>query len=200
MADFPIIFSAPMVRALLDGRKTMTRRLVPYGSSWMRVLPGDRLWVRESLTHVTSDPVTGQSCSVHCYTASIPDGMSSANPYEPNYLFANDGEPTLKPKNIPSIHMPRWCSRLTLTVIAVRIERLQDITETDAMAEGVQRAAAGTMDANVGQVTIYKFRTGFVRLWGELHGTESWLANPEVVAITFRVVRANIDEPEERAA
>ena len=103
--DIPIIFSAPMVRALLDGCKTMTRRLAT--SPLRKARPGDRLWVRESLKHVSSDPVSAEECSMHCYAASIPPGMTSANPYEPNYLFPDDGAPALKPKSVPSIHMPR---------------------------------------------------------------------------------------------
>jgi hypothetical protein len=96
--------------------------------------------------------------------------------------------------------MPRWASRLTLIVNATKIERLQDISETDAMAEGVERAPAGTQQSNVGQVTAYTFRTGFVRLWGELHGMDSWLSNPEVVCLSFRAIKANIDAAEAQAA
>lgn len=193
MADHPIIFSGQMVRALLDGGKTMTRRLAT--SPLRTVKPFDRLWVRESLTHVTSDPVTAEDCSIHCYTASIPAGMGSANPYEPNYLFANDGDPALKPKSIPSIHMPRWASRLTLVVREVKVERLQDISKADVMAEGIhERDGAPMADVFAG------WHEPFAALWERLHGAGSWDANPEVVAISFRVIRANIDAPEAIAA
>lgn len=266
MKDIPIIFSGPMVRALLDGRKLMTRRLVterscefgsiPAGkltklywwhaawdgawrdhgfpdgdgehrSSYLhvpchdpddeaaprcdlcsdrgwagtvhrlypRIQPGVRLWVRESLTHVTSDPVTAEECSVHCYTASIPPGMGSANPYEPNYLFAEDGQPALPPKSIPSIHMPRWASRLTLDVDRVRIERLQDISKQDVIAEGItERDGAPIADCVAG------WHEPFAKLWTGLHGAGSWETNPLVVALSFRVIRANIDAPEAMAA
>lgn len=199
MRDIPIIFSGPMVRALLAGRKTMTRRLawrpwhlgalefsseemeeydalgwnvtqghdelfyVAKPSPWQRVKPGDRLWVRESVACECRDaPI---------YSADL----------------SEEGRTHWKFR--PSIHMPRWASRLTLVVGAVKIERLQDISEGDAIAEGCERAIAGQGDQ--GAITTY--RTGFVYLWGSLHGTDSWLANPGVAAITFTVHRQNID-------
>jgi hypothetical protein len=207
MADRPIVFSAPMVRALLDGRKTQTRRFVkgvppqpeadcherhqkkhpapyldsycsarktqanPRGMSdrwcWWQVddrcclpqfrvpfVPGDRLWVREafSLDH---------SGAAICW-------------------FWADGNPEFgdwtKPK--PSIHMPRWASRLTLTVTAVRVERLQDITEDDAAAEGMARPMA---------------ISDFGAMWESIHGPGAWDTNPWVVAVTFTVAQGNID-------
>lgn len=195
--DIPIIFSGPMVRALLDGRKTMTRRLAT--SPLRNVKPGDRLWVRESLKHVTSDPVTAEDCSVHCYMASIPPGMESANPYEDNYLFPDDGVPALKPKSVPSIHMPRWASRLTLIVSGSKVERLQNISPEDAAAEGHKRLE-GLRGPDVEEVHRDAARDWFSDLWVSLHGVDSWKANPEVVAIRFKVIRANIDAPEALAA
>lgn len=238
MTDIPIIFSAPMVQALLAGRKTMTRRLAwrparkgeataegsrmgyvlddngftgtitkhERPSAWRRVKPGDRLWVRESLKHVTSDPVTDEPCSLHCYMASIPPGMDCANPYEDNYLFSNDGSPALKAHSIPSIHMPRWCSRLTLVVTGIKVERLQDLSHEDAMAEGVQRTVGigcyGVIGPNGGWLgsTFDSAPAAFSYLWMSLHGAESWNENPEVVALSFSVVNANIDAPEAMAA
>lgn len=208
MTDIPIIFSGPMVRALLSGRKTMTRRLAwrapgpnhhfpapSLPTPWQRVEAGDRLWVRESLKYVTSDPVTAEPTSVHCYAADIPPGMDSANPYEASYLFAGDGEPNLKPHSIPSIHMPRWASRLTLIVTAIKVERLQDISEADATAEG----ADPIIDHGTGSAP-YLHRIGFEHLWCRLHGDMAWIENPEVVALSFKVNKANIDTPESLAA
>jgi hypothetical protein len=209
MTDIPIIFSGPMVRALLGGGKFMTRRLAT--SPLRKVKPFDRLWVRESLTHITSDPVTAEDCSLHCYTASIPPGMDSANPYEDNYLIAGEFA-ALKPKNIPSIHMPRWASRLTLIVHEVKFENIRDISNADAIREGVAswrsgwsqkeaalaflngtEAAAETEQGTVAQRLFYL-------LWTSLHGEDSWKENPEVVALSFRVIRANVDAPEALAA
>lgn len=264
--DIPIIFSGPMVRALLSGRKTMTRRLVkseippapamdainpankakhpapyfdaycserktpsnPRGMSrnwcwWtrddrqclptinVRFQPGDRLWVRESLKHVTSDPVTAEPCSLHCYMANVPNGMDSANPYEDNYLFPGEFS-ALKPKSIPSIHMPRWASRLTLVVTSVKVERIGDISEQDAIAEGVSAYRAGWSVKEAAEAFLrgteaaVETKEGstaqrlFYLLWASLHGKESWQQNPFVVAVSFRVIKANIDAPEARAA
>ena len=143
----------------------------------------------------SSDPVTAEPCSLHCYTASIPAGMDSANPYEDNYLFPEDGAPALKPKSVPSIHMPRWASRLTLIVTGSKVERLQDISRADVMAEGIhERAGAPMSDVFAG------WHEPFADLWIGLHGEASWDENPEVVAISFRVIKANIDAPEALAA
>jgi hypothetical protein len=87
--------------------------------------------------------------------------------------------------------MPRWASRLTLIVEAVKTEMLQDISEEDAQAEGVAPSTSGQWADGE---PIKTYRTGFVRIWGELHGDDAWAANPEVVALTFRVIEANIDK------
>lgn len=220
-----------MVRALLDGRKTMTRRLlyslrrakngiIPSKSTympdhpaprlstsdhigayytlspWQRVSAGDRLWVRENLCAMGNWGLWHDAGPIPKQGGFLDDlderGRAILDRYAPTE--ATDSA------RVPSIHMPRWASRITLIVTATKIERLQDISEADAMAEGVERVAAGTEQRNVGQVTIYTFRTGFVRLWGALHGTDSWLSNPEVVALTFRPVLANIDAAEALAS
>ena len=143
----PIIFSGPMIRAILEGRKTQTRRIVkpnclsklsPYGRT------GDRLWVRETWGH---------------------------NPEGPGYVYRSDGDFDMKfhgDRWRPSIHMPRWASRITLEVTGVRVERLQDINEEDALAEGVEHA--------------------FRSLWESINGPGSWDANPWVWVVEFRRV------------
>ena len=83
----------------------------------------------------------------------------------------------------PSIFLPRAASRLIYIVTATKIERVQAISEADAMAEGVEPVVAGTMKT---------YRAAFVRLWADLHGAASWLDNPEIVALTFVVDRRNI--------
>lgn len=202
--DIPIIFSAQMVQALLAGRKTMTRRLAT--SPLRHAKPGDRLWVRESLKHVSSDPVTAEPCSLHCYMASIPAGMDSANPYEDNYLFPEEGDVALKPKSIPSIHMPRWASRLTLVITQTIVERLQDMSEVDMLLEGVTPfVSGGTKMFGIRSVGGYEHagltpKETFVNLWCALHGPSAWNDNPEVVALAFRVICANIDAAEALAA
>lgn len=195
MTDRPIIFSAPMVRALLDGRKTMTRRLAwkwekrggDHGhgnlrgpaSPWQAAKPGDRLWVREAWwTHCTFD-------------ATAPADLRSAAEaigHDVPIWFADDDTARPWGKARPSIHMPRWASRITLTVTAVRVERLQDISEADAMAEGWP---GPTTDIGC---PIAAPRAWFNSLWDTLHPRPyGWADNPEVVALTFDVVRRNID-------
>lgn len=218
MKDRPIIFSAPMVRALLAGRKTQTRRLIrgapnepgwfcdrvgPTGWQWtaehgsprMPFKPSyavcDRLWVRENF-----------SGPHHC-TGSPPRDWG---PWEPIWFWA-DGNPAngdwTKPK--PAIHMPRWASRITLLVDEVRIQRLQDISEEDALAEGVGRITAPELpDAErlaEAQSRLRWPQRLYAVLWDEINGRGSWATNPWVVALTFRVVHANIDSlPAEEAA
>lgn len=188
MVDRPIIFSGPMVRALLEGRKTMTRRLAwhtgkrqafdddPWTdareSIWQKVQPGDRLWVRESMTrHKRGESI--------CYEyAATPGGLVS--------LMDGGGEPygsQMLSRSIPSIHMPRAASRLTLSVTAARIERVQDITTADIMAEGIHHTEP--------EPTILRYH--WQALWESLHGPGAWAANPEVVALTFTVANVNID-------
>jgi len=206
MTDRPIIFSAPMVRALLDGRKTQTRRVLgktsgrvnifnaeiawadsyvmdPGNAEWRArytpYAPGDRLYVREAIDK-----------------ASDRDGVFYRADYE-----AQHGDATGLGWR-PSIHMPRWASRLTLTVTEVRVQRLQDISEADAVAEGIERLKSGRgfYDPTVSHAAV-RFgewtstaRQGFCRLWNSLHGPDAWDANPWVVALTFNVKRGNIDQ------
>ena len=194
MTDRPLIFSAPMVRALLDGRKTQTRRVLkpPYGTleylptgTWepicTKVFRGDRLYVREAHALVgTVDP------QWVLYRA---DGYESEcarhgfdRPYPP------------EPRWRPSIHMPRWASRLTLVVTDVRVQRLQEISEADAVAEGVTGRAYQARDGSWIADPKASFAGGFGCLWNSLYGPDAWDANPWVAAISFDVHRCNIDQ------
>lgn len=177
--DRPIIFSAPMVRALLAGTKTQTRRLAvqwrktapdntsydkySIDSPWCRVQVGDRLWVRESFAE-----------------AFVPRGAA--------YMADHSGDPRGLGWR-PSIHMARFASRLTLTVTDVRRQRLQEISEADAAAEGVDAISM----ADVPRQAAWSRKQDFSRLWDTLHGSGAWLADPEIVAITFTVAQRNID-------
>lgn len=184
-----MIFSAPMVRAILSGRKTMTRRLlrkaghangesVTFNSPLRKLTAGDRLWVRENL-RVVSEGIEYAADNTLITETENEWSDRAADLWNRR---AHDDGPDLHPTTIPSIHMPRWCSRITLRVTAIKIERLQDISEEDAKAEGVEPAVAGRSGWSE---PIYTHRTGFVRIWNELHGEGAWLANPEVVAISF---------------
>lgn len=205
MADRLIIFSAPMVRALLDGRKTQTRRIIPDGAvyedisseaaedfelrGWdifsrgealcaaqVRWDVSDRLWVRErgwvSKSKTAFQPFVGNE--------------ADPGPHSP------DGTPY---KACPSIHMPRWASRLTLAVTDVRVERLQDISEADCDAEAFggdfPHAVMPELFSEAdGRLTI---KECFQRLWNSISGPDAWANNPWVAVIGFTVHRANID-------
>ena len=155
MTDRPIIFSGPMVRALLDGHKTMTRRL-----AWRECRPGERGGVREHL----------------------PSPLQRVRPGDRLWV-----------REAPAIHMPRWASRLTLVVTAMRIERLQEITAQDCIAEGCE--ISGMMaDPETGDpIPRDDFWRPFSDLWCSLHGKDSWDANPECIVLSFSVHKANID-------
>ena len=177
MKERPILFSAPMVRALLAGMKTQTRRAfkTKNGGVWpnandlpgiRQILrscpygqPGDRLWVRETFARI--------------------DGQTRPwieTDYKATYTHGDRLGDTLgiKKRWTPSIHMPRHASRITLEVTGVRVERLQDISEADAIAEGVYTdPACPAYDA-------------YAQLWDEINGLGSWEANPWVWVVEFK--------------
>lgn len=220
MKDRPILFSGPMVRALLAGTKTQTRRIVkpqpapdqqprtvigssgfvyvmdnapllpypevrrvrwdcPYGQ------PGDRLWVRESFMPIPLEAAPGPS--------QTPWSIAYAEGGQTELLAPSSYNPTLYnyERWTPSIHMPRWASRATLEITGVRVERLQDISEADAQAEGTTpipdpcdhvRLAC----ADIGCSGPQPYRTGFRALWRDINGPDSWDANPWVWVVEFR--------------
>lgn len=175
MADRPIIFSAPMVRALLAGHKTQTRRLAT--SPLSKVRAGDRLWVRESSVVYTSQR-TGNDYAFHMAT----DPKARTRVPEGNGTWCR--------KVCPAIHMPRWASRLTLVVTETRRQKLQDISEADAIAEG---AANGFWFDGRHVLAGSTARGAFWCLWTLLNSVQSWDANPDIVALTFAVHQCNID-------
>lgn len=200
MTDRPIIFSGAMVRALLAGRKTQTRRLAT--SPLRNCTIGDRLYVRESYSvrGVYSDVVevgyqAHERASHTEFVEQIPVALTS------------DAVPTW-PKYRPSIHMPRWASRATLIVEGVKVEPLQALEgqhplESDAIAEGVRRIHHGDGDYYYSAFNDEAEPSNwcdpadaFRELWDGLHTTdgERWEDNPEVVALTFRVEPGNIDK------
>lgn len=206
MADKPIIFSAPMVRAILDGRKTQTRRIIkprylgwrfdlmdrnrdsviplsPMKDKGVRTLTshacpygvkGDRLWVRETFHTV--------------------DGHRAF--YRADYVYNPQGDKEHGVVWTPSIHMPRIASRILLEITGVRVERLHEISEADAQAEGVERVVAGVGwrrycdhdSEEVGVPPCGDARRSFRSLWKFIHGDESWNANPWVWVVEFKQV------------
>ena len=190
----PIIFSALMVRALLDGRKTQTRRIVKWLDGNLEPKAGysvgDRLWVRETWAH---DAQALETCRV-VFEDAYPGGIT----YGPYYRATETAPDTLRWRS--PIHMPRWASRLTLTVTAVKVERLQDLSEDDARAEGIAFSIdrdpigpckwASAIDKTKGWSSA---RAAYNELWNYLHGPEAWAQNPWVTAISFTVEKKNID-------
>lgn len=172
MKEKPIIFNGPMVRAILEGRKTQTRRPVKPqptpGVPWRGpIAPGDVLWVRETWWDIP-DP--------------SPKDLREGADTWPNVAYpATDEAPVYTEwgwKKRPSIHMPRWASRITLEVTDVRVERVQEITEEDCQAEGVLfRVPRGG-----------GYRRTFEALWGEIY-PDSWGRNEWVWVIEFRRVK-----------
>lgn len=198
MADRPIIFSAAMVRALLDGRKTQTRRLTT--SPLHKCEIGDRLWVREEWrVGGRYDPMPPRDLPPCSMTVMFGAGGSIANLdggfWAPDEWPEHGNMPRFAGKRRPGMHMPRWASRLTLIVEAVRVEPLQAISEADAIAEGVEQAALNDhwRDYGADPLPLPSPVESYRSLWISLHGPVSWAANPEVIALTFRVERGNID-------
>ena len=202
MSDRPIIFSAPMVRALLDDRKTQTRRLAT--SPLAKCSPGDRLWVREGW-HAESwyDRHSADQLPDVIAKYRYPKIWHQAGYKSPlgivHFCGLDFDAQWSKGKGRPSIHMPRWASRLTLIVEAVKVEPLQDISEADAKAEGIVWSdGCGGWTANPEPNDCRFFhgsdpRRAFEALWCGIHGEDAWASNLHVVAITFRVEHANID-------
>ncbi len=204
--DIPIIFSGPMVRALLDGQKTMTRRLL-YSERKARgnVIPASAamMSVERNGRQVALWPPMASSPE-HYFTLS---GWQSVKPGDRLWVrenfavtdsvdgvdivyYAADNERRTV-KLTPCIHMPRALSRLTLIVTATKIEPLQEISFDDALEEGWRSTAPASRRRDAIE--------WFTDLWISLHGAASWANNPEVVAISFRAVKANIDSVAEAA-
>lgn len=204
MKERPILFSAPMVRALLNCTKSQTRRIVkpshikffepsmnaslersptlatafcPYGQ------PGDRLWVRETW----QGPLIDEELEEEFHQS--PDYFK-----KPEFC-AYRATDTLDAINAdgealgwrPSIHMPRWASRILLEITAVRIERLADISKDDAMAEGIVLQPDGGF--GLADSTHYNFSDptdSYCSLWESINGAGAWFANPWVWVVEFQ--------------
>lgn len=189
----PFLLNGAMVLETLALRKRQSRRPVKFnqvgrvqlhGKQWHiedpnAILacpygqPGDRLWVRETWAHIDdytgSDPGTRALLDRCFYRADYPKGD------------VLDDELT---RWRPSIHMPRWASRITLEITGVRVERVQEISEADAEAEGVE---ASTFDG--GQ--SFEYRLNFPDLWDSINAKRGfgWDANPLVWVIEFKVLQ-----------
>lgn len=214
MTDRPILFSGPMVRAILEGRKTQTRRLIPQthpnfptlchirtdvlatGEPWdwdgkhdragislpSFYAPGDRIWVREQWkTDRAYDDLSPSEMGGEEPLVFLADNAVERWGWEPDPV-------SIWGRHRQGMHMPRWASRITLDVTDVRVQRLQDISEADAKAEGLKHCHDGTSGC-----PIHAFRT----LWDSLNALRApWNSNPWVIAITFKPHLCNIDQME----
>lgn len=223
MTDRPILFSAPMVQALLAGRKTQTRRMLnpqpysdvggfekvftqppyfeardlvgnphpsafPQGKHLVTPFPnvrfaiGDRLWVKETWrTHKRWDGFKPSDITPAARIWHEADGRDNCDQHG---------------KTRVSIFMPRWASRLTLLVTDVRVERLQDCSQDDAIAEGIEADTDGWRDYLMPSTQCCMVaQDSYATLWNSINGPGAWEANPWVVAVSFDVQRGNTDTP-----
>ena len=226
MKERPILFSGPMVRAIMEGRKTQTRRVVKdvsadcelfidsgdgffqqcyrdnsgaiHSKSWLSKcpygIPGDRLWVRETFAIATGPP---------------PDVPMDADNTAVVYRASWDVEVPETPLDgawKPSIHMPRWASRINLEITGVMVERLQEINCDDAIAEGTDWKTCPTYQSveslkeqvtasRVGRpyfpVLTIDYVGGYKKLWESINGPGSWDKNPWVWVVKFRRIDNN---------
>ncbi|MBA0182667.1 hypothetical protein H0261_02840 [Pectobacterium versatile] len=226
-----MIFNAEMVRAILDGRKTMTRRIIknqPFdrsqyrhdhqieiisgrakngdevdglyaytkstGGTWSAKCPfgqpGDRLWVRETSGLQVRRDALGGTGEFRVYRASNPDAIR----------FTTASGKIYPIKWIPSIHMPRYASRILLEITDVRVERLNDISEEDAIAEGIEPYPPHPdfpqryheyfpLGNKNGLRCNMSAASSFAGLWQSIYGDESWNENPWVWAIEFKQIK-----------
>lgn len=223
MKERPILFSAPMVRAILDGSKTQTRRVVKpqpdskeaTGACWVEIdgrhqwawnsgedqdilpnetqffcphgQPGDRLWVKEQTIKVEDHGWIGP-----VYTE------SDAGRYALEWGYGQSDDPDYIPphaiKRRPSIFMKRAMSRITLEITGVRVERLQDISGADCIAEGVTRVRDAChvikgFGYDASGLCHTSAITPYAQLWESINGPDSWAANPWVWVVEFKRVQ-----------
>lgn len=225
----PILFSGPMVKAILEGKKTQTRRVVKLRHKFWKGLSldgalfdpgfgdgaylkvkgrddtyhrlycphgnvGDRLWVRETFTCFTHGlPEYPDECDhIHGAAArakySDPTGIYSVEELAVVYKADGDSEPD---RWEPGIHMPRWASRLLLEITAIRVERLNDISRHDAIAEGgpPSHRSIDRISAQFGYPDFS--RSWFGQLWESINGEGSWKENPWVWVVEFKVLEVS---------
>ena len=223
MRERPILFSGPMVRAILAGNKTQTRRVAkefagrddldailtrfpnqngcPYGQ------PGDRLWVREafrfaaSLDRLSPNDVGEKALDAGYNTPWAPTQFE-ADGRRAGAWHGFDTPPTVTTpgKLRPGIHMPRWACRLVLEITGVRVERLNEISDSDCWAEGIDECDGSLDEVKICRLAKTMGRTfedpqpTYAALWEAINGAGSWATNPWVWVVEFR--RAATDKKE----
>lgn len=210
----PILFSGPMVRALLDGRKTQTRRILKPQPEIFQTSDGPcevtinvcdyhrrprlqlgRVITKQEIPYAVGDVLwVRETWAVSTVYAGVKPRL--VHPGAKVLYAATDSRCGIKDR--PSIFMPRWASRLTLEVTGVKVERLHDISKQDAIAEGlIKLPATGRYVVEKGAQyagnASFDPRAVYAWLWEEINGPNSYRANPWVVAVTFTVHQQNVD-------
>ncbi len=228
MSIKPILFSGPMVRAILDGRKTQTRRVLKHqpggddiavliggvyghcapdgshlggGNNWKVHEVDDLLWVREN--HYLTDDGYNEFAVYSTDTEEVKKHKIEIEKMCQSPAITHEWA-ARHLKQRPSIHMPRWASRITLKVTDVRVERLQDISEADAIAEGAELVGYNPFDAGpMVRTEHYAVKATpcawFKDLWDSINATRNdgeyaWAKNPWVAAYTFEPIFKNVDQ------
>lgn len=198
MTERPVIFNGEMVRAILAGRKTQTRRIMKPQPEPMPDKPGEYWWPAkrfESMLQLSyfNDPVAKELAADACPFGGIGDRLWVRETFGDcgvRLVYradADDGASCQVTRWTPSIHMPRSACRLLLEISDVRAERLNDISEQDALAEGMDD---GTSPAAIAVGWFEKPRKAFRRLWERIYGQESWDSNPWVWVVEFKQVQS----------
>lgn len=216
MKERPILFSAPMVRAILDGKKTQTRRIV-------KPQPADHEWIEQNGDGSFSWCLMGKpECGTGVweqneerYPHKCPYGLVShslwvretwrcfgGREYEyqqekSSIIYRCDVNPSDDVAEWrPSIFMPRWASRINLLIKSIRVERLNDISEAGAQAEGVEPffsthpSIGRDQTMTTGErISDCEHRASFACLWDDIHGDNSWQQNPWVWVVEFEVMK-----------
>ncbi len=190
----PIIFSAPMIRALQDGSKTQTRRIIKAKEVFISA-SGAVLDMADGNIKEIKFPYGEQGGYLWCRETWHQD------PAERMVDYRADGQPgSIRDdewslwKWKPSIYMPRWASRITLKMTGLRVDRLQGISEADAIAEGIEQEDDHWKDYLDGDSSyaaspIFSYKS----LWESINGEGSWESNPFVWVLEFTVIKQNID-------
>lgn len=205
MKEQPILFSAPMVRALLAGTKTQTRRVVKPTPEWVgqsgvlsfegRVglphaicpygQPGDRLNVKDAAwmwceRRPNGKTKTGRDKWLYVPMREAPIHYAANHPQKPSISVVSPDTGNVWGWRLKiGRFLPSWASRITLEITAVRVERLQDISEADTVAEGIPAGEVSPPDAG---------RFAYSLLWDQINGPGSWDANPWVWVVEFKRV------------
>lgn len=178
MKEWGLLFSAPMAKAVVEGRKIQTRRL---DERLALAKPGDVLWGKETWATISALDMLA------------PSDMPTHAPVKTPIFYLADGRHQHAGKTRVSIHMCRWMSRIVTPIVSVRIEPLWSITDEDAKAEGARfhdGRGVGHSGWRLDEKDVYPTpRDAFLGLWAQLHGNDSLRANPRVVRVQFEPLK-----------